>query len=491
MTKYIIVTDKPESVKPQANSEVLTPADFISNRFKKNHGSKKYQSKVINLCNNFDYLCKGYYVSLLAEARGLSCVPHISNIVTLNWKRNYEFALPELNTLLKKYFLSPGEEPLARTYTTFFGRHEDEKLEPITRHLFDLFRFPVLTFSIKYTEKGWTIERVDSGAINNMSSQRLEIFHNALAKFTGSAWRLSSKNKKVERYWIAILHDPEEAMPPSDKGALNKFIRIGKQMGLWIEIITKQDFSTLLEYDALFIRETTAINNHTYRFAAKAEHEDIPCIDDTQSIIRCCNKVFLHELLHSHAVPVPKTYVIDRHSKKTFFDTISFPVVIKIPDGSFSRGIHKAENFKQLEEYSTEMLKKSEIVLCQEFIESEFDWRIGILDKQPLFALQYFMAKGHWQIYNHQARSKAQKIGNHQTVPLNKVPSEVMEAAIKAAGLIGKGLYGVDLKQTRNGEVFVIEVNDNPNIDSGIEDALVGDSLYQKILEHMVKMIES
>ena len=108
-----------------------------------------------------------------------------------------------------------------------------------------------------------------------------------------------------------------------------------------------------------------------------------------------------------------------------------------------------------------------------------------------VFALQYFMAKGHWQIYNHQARSKAQKTGNHQTVPLNKVPSEVMEAAIKAAGLIGKGLYGVDLKQTRNGEVFVIEVNYNPNIDSGIEDALVGDTLYQKILEHMVKMIES
>lgn len=491
MTKYIIVMDKPEAIKSQANYEVVTPADFISNNLEKKPKAQRHPPKVINLCNNFDYLSKGYYVSLLAEARGLSCIPHISNIVTLNWKRNYEFALPELNALIKKHFSLSGEEPLARTYTTYFGRHEDTKLEPITRRLFDLFRFPVLTFDIKYGEKSWTIERVDSGGVNGMAAQRLGVFHDALEKFTGSAWRLSNKNKKAERYWIAILHNPEEVMPPSDKVALKKFIKIGKKMGLWVELITKQDFPTLLEYDALFIRETTAINSHTYRFAAKAEHEDIPCIDDTQSIIRCCNKVFLHELLQAHDVPIPKTMVIDRHSKAAFFDSISFPVVIKIPDGSFSRGIYKAENRQQLEKYSTDMLKKSEIILCQEFVESEFDWRIGILNKQPLFALQYFMAKGHWQIYNHQARTKAQKTGDHRTVSLNKVPLKVLETSVKAAGLIGDGLYGVDLKQTKNGDVIVIEVNDNPNIDSGIEDTVAGDALYQNILEHLVKMIEA
>ena len=187
MTKYIIITDKLESIKPQASYEIVTPADFINNNLDKRPKTHRYRPKVINLCNNFDYLSKGYYVSLLAEARGLSCVPHISDIVTLNWKRNYEFAVPELNTLLKKHFSLPGEEPLARTYTTYFGRHEDTKLEPITRRLFDLFRFPVLTFDIKYSEKGWTIEKVESGAINNMAPQRLDVFYAALEKFTGSA----------------------------------------------------------------------------------------------------------------------------------------------------------------------------------------------------------------------------------------------------------------------------------------------------------------
>ena len=40
----------------------------------------------------------------------------------------------------------------------------------------------------------------------------------------------------------------------------------------------------------------------------------------------------------------------------------------------------------------------------------------------------------------------------------------------KAARCIGDGLYGVDLKETKDG-VFVIEVNDNPNLDHGWEDS--------------------
>ena len=45
------------------------------------------------------------------------------------------------------------------------------------------------------------------------------------------------------------------------------------------------------------IRETTSINNHTYRFAPKAWAEGMPVIDDPISMMRCTNKVYLWELL--------------------------------------------------------------------------------------------------------------------------------------------------------------------------------------------------
>ena len=139
-------------------------------------------------------------------------------------------------------------------------------------------------------------------------------------------------------------------------------------MGIWAEAITRKDFSSLLEYDALFIRETTAINNHTYRFALKAEQEDIPCIDDTTSIVRCCNKVYLKELLETHKVPIPKTYIMDKKGVASLPDGMSFPAVLKVPDGAFSRGVEKVRDMQELHEKSQAMLQKSEIVLLQEYL---------------------------------------------------------------------------------------------------------------------------
>ena len=51
---------------------------------------------------------------------------------------------------------------------------------------------------------------------------------------------------------------------------------------------------------------------------------------------------------------------------------------------------------------------------------------------------------------------------------------------MKAARLIGRGLYGVDVKATERG-VFVIEVNDNPNLMHETEDAAEGDEVWRRL----------
>lgn len=68
-------------------------------------------------------------------------------------------------------------------------------------------------------------------------------------------------------------------------------------------------------------------------------------------------------------------------------------------------------------------------------------------------------------------------------------PRAVVELAVKTANLIGDGLYGVDLKQAGD-KVVVIEVNDNPNLDAGIEDAYLQDDLYSLVLEEFVRRLE-
>ena len=93
---------------------------------------------------------------------------------------------------------------------------------------------------------------------------------------------------------------------------LRKFERIGEDLGIEVERITRQDYNRLLEFDALFIRETTALDHHTYRFAKKADSEDMPVIDDPVSIVRCANKIYLAELMAKNNIPTPKTLILNK-----------------------------------------------------------------------------------------------------------------------------------------------------------------------------------
>jgi glutathione synthase/RimK-type ligase-like ATP-grasp enzyme len=59
----------------------------------------------------------------------------------------------------------------------------------------------------------------------------------------------------------------------------------------------------------------------------------------------------------------------------------------------------------------------------------------------------------------------------------------VIRLGIDAANAIGTGLYGVDIKNN-NGDAYVIEVNDNPSLESG-EDEYYPD-VYPRIIGHLL-----
>jgi glutathione synthase/RimK-type ligase-like ATP-grasp enzyme len=77
-----------------------------------------------------------------------------------------------------------------------------------------------------------------------------------------------------------------------------------------------------------------------------------------------------------------------------------------------------------------------------------------------------------------------------QAVAVAEAPEEVVKLALRAANLIGDGLYGVDIKQLGN-RCFIIEVNDNPNVDAGNEDGVLKDALYREIMGSFVRRIEA
>ena len=117
----------------------------------------------------------------------------------------------------------------------------------------------------------------------------------------------------------------------------------------------------------------------------------------------------------------------------------------------------------------------------------DFDWRIGVLNREPIFASKYFVSKGRWQVAKRDAGGKAE-FGMAAAVRLAEVPPGLLDYALKAARLIGDGMYGVDMKMTARGPV-VIEVSDNPNIDAGAEHCVPGDELYRIVLRDFVRRL--
>jgi glutathione synthase/RimK-type ligase-like ATP-grasp enzyme len=487
MALHLIVVDREDDWKwPGPDRVVVTAKDFAANG-----AAKRFppSSRVINFCRDYGYLALGYYASLLAEARGQRVIPPVEALLDLNWKRIYQADLPEINDLVRKSFTPAPGDPLAFTVHLFFGAPDDARFREVARRIFDRFRCPILAIDLRHRKEGLEVVAIRPLSVRDLAPIQEPLFAQALDRYTRVSWR-RSRAVHPAVYYIAILHNPAELIPPSNERALKKFIRLGESLGVELELITRKDYNRLPEFDALFIRETTDLDDHTYRFAKKAEAEGMPVIDSPQSILKCANKIYLAELMAANGVPTPKTLAIDQRQLSRLETELGYPVVLKIPDGAFSRGVHKAENREQLKAIADRLFEESDLILAQEFVQTEFDWRVGVLNRKPIFVCQYFMAKGHWQVVKYAEPGGDKYIeGGDRTLAVDDAPAHVVALGTKAASLIGDGLYGVDIKETPRGPV-VMEVNDNPNVDAGIEDAVLKDELYKLIVRDFIRRIE-
>lgn len=449
--------------------------------------------QVINLSRSYRYQSVGYYCALLAQARSHRVIPSVKTMLDLSSKAMYGLDAEDLDDLVERAFRRSEQRGVGNTFVLdiFFGESVYKKLTDLARQIYETFPCPILQVTFEY-ESNWRIKEIKPLALNKLNPEQCEMFSWALTHYFKKRWR-SPKTKAPSRYDLAILHNPNDPLPPSDKRALANFVKAGKSQGVSVELIQRKDYERLAEYDALFIRDTTRINHYTYRFAKKAESEDMVVIDDPNSILRCTNKVYMAELLRANRVPAPKSSILHKSDIKRVDRIIerdfNYPVVMKVPDGSFSLGVYKAENSAELKEIAQRLFKDSELILAQEYLYTDFDWRIGILNRTPIFVCQYFMSKKHWQIVNHGPGGRVTE-GAFKAWQVGDAPSEVVTAALNAANLIGDGLYGVDVKQNQDG-VYVIEVNDNPNLEAGVEDTHLKAELYSLIIRDFVRRLDS
>ena len=261
---------------------------------------------------------------------------------------------------------------------------------------------------------------------------------------------------------------------------------VAERMGHTVEFIFPVDIKKIPKLDALFIRANTDPMNITYVAARMAQMYGIPVIDDPGSIRICADKINMYMHLMKNKVSMPQTQFLkkkelDEAQAARLFQELGTPLVLKEPSTSFSARVEKVADVEELLKVARRFFKLSDWIVVQEYIESRFDWRVGVIGGQLLYACRYIIPSETFKI---QASVNGHVVYcDVESVPADQVPADVIELGLQAGNAMGRGLYGVDIKES-NGKLYVIEVNDNPSLEGG-EDAHYPD-MFGKIISYLM-----
>jgi glutathione synthase/RimK-type ligase-like ATP-grasp enzyme len=481
MNKYIVVNQPEKWNFSIDNITVISSQDYLTN--------PKYallkNARIFNLCKDYSYQSKGYYVSLLAEARGHLPIPTTKNIVDLKRLKLVRIVSDEFDDVIQQSLKNIKSQDF--TLSIYFGQNVAQKYKNLSALFYRHFQVPFLRVNFNHTTK-WNIQSIKAISESEIPKEHISSVHEFANQYFAKKRYDTAKVTNYD-FDLAILVHPNDPAPPSNPKALKKFVDMAEKMNIYAEIIEPKDLSRLSSFDALFLRQSTKVNNEAYTFARKAQQEGIAIIDYPDAILKCCNKVYMAEALQNANISTPKTVIVHSNNRNSVLEHTGLPCVLKAPDSTFSFGVKKAKTKEEYDALVTEMLKESDLIIAQEFCPSDYDWRIGIIDHKPFFACKYYMAKGHWQIYNWKATDKNEQDGDADCLAIEDVPKNVIDMAVKSAKLMGLGLYGIDIKAV-DGKLMVIEINDNPNIDFGVEDAYYGDLVYTEILSALKTRLE-
>src|SRR2546427_6685243 len=187
--------------------------------------------KLVNLSRSYAYQSKGYYASLLAEARGHRIVPTVETMLELREAKLYEHALPELEDLLNRCARRTNFQPEGEfKLLVCFGIARDPRFEAFGRLLFDWFRCPALEVSVD--PGNWlSIERIRPRNVTRLANGEALFLREALHQHTKREWR-DPKARTVAKYDLAVLYDPNEKMAPSSAASIKHMAPIAEKLSV-------------------------------------------------------------------------------------------------------------------------------------------------------------------------------------------------------------------------------------------------------------------
>ena len=244
------------------------------------------------------------------------------------------------------------------------------------------------------------------------------------------------------------------------------------------------DRAAIFDADAVLTRfvPTGSLEQIIYRMDALhwIEKRGMPVMNSPRAIERSVDKFYTTALLQEAGLPTPETVVCEGAADAMAAVQAMGDVIVKPIFGSMGHGMVRVSD----PDVAFRIVRSLEQVRAVFYVQRAVnhggrDVRVFVVGGRVLGAIERRTSDGGW-------RTNVSRGGSARPFEL---PPEWEQLALRAAAAIGADYAGVDLLPSREGEVFVLEVNGIPGW-RGLQHA-TGLDVAGALVEHLVVRVRA
>ncbi|MGA7329169.1 MAG: 30S ribosomal protein S6--L-glutamate ligase [Rhodomicrobium sp.] len=218
---------------------------------------------------------------------------------------------------------------------------------------------------------------------------------------------------------------------------------------------------SLPDYDFVIPRVGASITAYGTAVVRQFEMTGAQVLNSAQAILQSRDKLFAHQLMAMHKLPMPDTaFASSHHDTEDLIRMVGgTPLVIKLLQSTQGKGVLLAEN-RQTAASLIEALRNADAsFLLQQFISeaSGQDLRCIVLDGKVIAAMVRRATGGDFRANIHKGGVALEA----------RITPEERKLAVRAASRLGLKFAGVDLLRSAKGPLL-LEVNSSPGLE-GVE----------------------
>jgi ribosomal protein S6--L-glutamate ligase len=255
-----------------------------------------------------------------------------------------------------------------------------------------------------------------------------------------------------------------------------RLVEAAKQRGHKVKVLDTMKFALDLEelnpdlyykqkrvshFDAVLPRIGTSITYFGTAVLRQFQQMDMFTPNSADAILNSRDKLRSFQILSKHKIGIPATsYVKDKYDVLPAIERVGgVPIIIKLLEGTQGIGVLLAHTLESATSIIELLQSQKQNILIQKFVaESKGkDIRAIVVGDQVIAAMRR-VAQGQ------EFRSNVHRGGRTEAVELS---DEYKECAIRAARMMGLGIAGVDMLESKEGPQ-IMEINSSPGLE-GIE----------------------